>query len=74
LAEIGVAAKDIRWKSLRGKRNGAPLGPRDNKMRAVEAPLRSWATLMLQLRRGMGVGAKADVLAYLLGINVLPVE
>jgi len=74
LAAVGLAAKDIRWKSLRSKRASSDLGMRDNKVRAIEAPLRSWATLMLQLRRGMGVGAKADVLTYLLGINVTGLE
>lgn len=74
LAEIGLAAKDSRWKSLRSRSRTGDLEVRGNKMRAVEAPLRSWATLMLQLRRGMGVGAKADTLSYLLGINVIPTE
>lgn len=74
VAEIGLAAKDLRWKSLRSRGTGKDLGVRGNKQRAVMAPLRSWATLMLQLRRGMGVGAKADVLTYLLGINVVTTE
>ena len=72
LAELAMRdAKDARWKSLRTK-NGADLGQRETKARAIEVRLYSWATLVLQLRRGMGVGAKADVLAYVLGMNVIP--
>jgi hypothetical protein len=67
LAAVGMdEAKDIRWKSLR-RNQAAELGARDNKVRAVDVRSNSWATLLLQLRRGMGVGAKADVLAFLLG-------
>lgn len=70
LARVGVdEAKDSRWKSL-SERTADDLGSRDNKVRAVEARLSSWATLMLQLRRGMGVGAKADVLTFLLGTSL----
>lgn len=69
LAEVGIEeAKDSRWKSLR-KKGAAQLGARGNKIRSVEARLGSWATLLLQLRRGMGVGAKADVLGFLLGTS-----
>ncbi len=69
LAAVGMEeAKDIRWQSLRRSR-AAELGARTNKVRAVEVRLTSWATLLLQLRRGMGVGAKADVLAFLLGTS-----
>ena len=74
LAELGVRdAKDARWKSLR-KKAGVDLGQRESKARAIEVRLYSWATLVLQLRRGMGVGAKADVLAYVLGMNVVSTE
>jgi hypothetical protein len=68
LATFGVKeAKDPRWHSLR--RGGkAGLGERSNKVRAMPVGFGSWATLQLQLRRGMGVGAKADVLAFLLGV------
>lgn len=72
LAELALReAKDARWKSLRTK-VAADLGQRESKARAIEVRLYSWATLVLQLRRGMGVGAKADVLAYVLGMNVVP--
>ncbi len=74
LAEIAInKGKDARWASLRTK-GTLVLGARANKNRAVEVPFRSWATLLLQLRRGIGVGAKADVLAFLLGANVLGSE
>ncbi len=69
LAVVGMEdAKDLRWKSLRRSRP-PELGARSNKVRAVEVRLSSWATLLLQLRRGMGVGAKADVLTFLLGTS-----
>ncbi len=72
LAAVGMReAKDARWKSLRTNVS-VELGQRKNKERAVEVRLYSWATLFLQLRRGMGVGAKADVLAYVLGTSTVP--
>ena len=68
LALVGLEeAGDVRWKSL-GASQGK-LGTRDRKARAIVPQLSSWATLMLQLRRGMGVSAKADVLTFLLGIG-----
>lgn len=74
LAELAVReAKDARWKSLRTKIS-ADLGQREGKARAIEVRLNTWATLVLQLRRGMGVGAKADVLAYVLGMNAVSTE
>lgn len=74
LAVVGIeAAKDQRWQSLR-RREAADLGARGDKVRAVEVRFSSWATLLLQLRRGMGVGAKADVLAFLLGTNETQAE
>ncbi|MGH7427933.1 MAG: hypothetical protein ACREMW_03455 [Gemmatimonadales bacterium] len=69
LAIVGMEdAKDLRWKSLR-KRQVHALGARDNRVRAVEVGSPSWATLFLQLRRGIGVGAKADVLTFLIGTS-----
>lgn len=69
LAEDRVErAKDLRWRSLR-KGEAALLGERSDKVRAAEPRDMSWATLLLQLRMGMGVGAKADVLAFTLGLN-----
>ncbi len=66
-------AKDARWKSLHGNVT-AELGQRGNKERAVEVRFTTWATLLLQLRRGMGVGAKADVLGCVLGLNVVTTQ
>ncbi len=69
LGAIGVEeGKDLRWASLRN-RQAADLGARDNKVRAVEVGSPSWATLLLQLRRGLGVGVKADVLTFLIGTS-----
>lgn len=75
--------KDARWRSLasdvtsdvvrytggRGAGNGGTGGDavRANKPRAVRATLADPAALLLRLRLGFGVGAKADVLAFLLG-------
>lgn len=69
LAKVAIRdGKNPRWESLELKRT-LDLGLRANKTRAAEVPLRSWATLMFQLRRGMGVGAKADALAFVLATN-----
>ncbi len=73
LAESRVAAKDARWSSL----NPGPkteLHERAGKVRATPPRYSTWATLMLQLRQGMGVGAKADALAFVLGLNDTPME
>ena len=69
LATVGVQdGKDLRWESLR-KGQVTDLGTRGNKVRAVEVGPPSWASLLLQLRRGFGVGAKADVLTFLIGTS-----
>ncbi len=73
LAATRVAEGDPRWKSLR-TRKAEPLGERTGKARAVEPPLASWASLMLQLRLGLGVGVKADVLTFMLGSSNLTPE
>lgn len=74
LAALGIAqAKDSRWRSLL-TRNQTPFEVRDEKTRAVAVRFETWATLLLQLRQGMGVGAKADVLAFLLGTGFNQVE
>ncbi|MEZ4457146.1 MAG: hypothetical protein R2882_11450 [Gemmatimonadales bacterium] len=73
LAEARVAAKDPRWNSLnRGSKT--ELHERGGKVRAAPPRYSTWATLMLQLRQGMGVGAKADALAFVLGLNNSPLE
>ena len=67
--------KDPRWSplasSISGRRGPATgeQSPRSNKLRAVRARLHKPAELMLRLRLGFGVGAKADVLCFLLGIE-----
>jgi hypothetical protein len=60
--------KDTRWRPLREKKS-AKFEHRDSKTRAAEPRFIRQATLMLQLRLGLGVGVKADVLTYLLGID-----
>lgn len=60
--------KDPRWKSLQ-MAAAERLDYRTSKRRAIEPQFSSWATLLLQLRQGMGVGAKADVLSFVLGLN-----
>ncbi len=59
---------DPRWESLT---HVAPddFDRRAGKRTAAEPVFSSWATLLLQLRVGMGVGAKADVLSFVLGLN-----
>lgn len=60
--------KDPRWKSLQMPA-AERLEHRPARIRAVTPQFSSWATLQLQLRQGMGVGAKADVLSFVLGLN-----
>ncbi|MGQ0648144.1 MAG: hypothetical protein ACT4P7_11270 [Gemmatimonadaceae bacterium] len=74
VARIAVGdGKDLRWRPLaglaRGKNPKSPDGARTNKRRAVKAPLSNPSALLLRLRVGLGVGAKADLLSYLLGIE-----
>lgn len=66
-ADVAITAKDVRWASIAHPGRDEPLG-RGNKLRATEVRFLHSATLMLQLRQGMGVGVKADVLSYLLAI------
>lgn len=68
-----IEGKDLRWRSLAGGASGSgsaraqPESSRTNKARAIRARLTEPATLLLRLRLGFGVGAKADVLGFLLG-------
>ncbi len=71
-ARVGHA-KDPRWRPLQ-ERDPGRVPARSTKARAVEPSFSSWATLMLQLRRGMGVGVKADVLTVVLGLNAVTTE
>jgi hypothetical protein len=74
LAQVALGeGKDLRWSSLvRGSpgRRGAPPeppSPRTGKGRAIRTRFQEGATLLLQLRLGLGVSVKADVLGFLLG-------
>lgn len=60
-ARSAAAANDARWKRYAGK---APLAARDKSARAPS--LSEPPALILRLRAGFGVNAKADVLAFLL--------
>lgn len=66
-------AKDLRWRSLLAvvrPRHGQASSDalvRTNKRRAIRVRLDEPATLALRLRLGFGVGAKADVLVFLIG-------
>lgn len=64
--------KDSRWRSVVADslaEPGSPIpSPRKNKDRAIPVRLADPAALLLRLRLGFGVGAKADLLGYLLGI------
>ncbi len=62
-AAEAVAAGDARWKRLAGK---AKVAARRS-VEAVTPDLRQPSTLMLRLRLALGVGIKADALAFLLG-------
>jgi hypothetical protein len=80
LARVALErGKDSRWRPLMGQtsavhpsmspshgRHIEGIRPRSNKMRAIRPKFTDPSTLMLQLRLGLGVGAKADVLTYLL--------
>jgi len=69
LAEI--AAKDggdPRWRPLRLPASALdPIPLRSGGTRAVRAPVATPPCLMLALRSGLGVNAKADIVAFLLG-------
>jgi hypothetical protein len=65
--------KDSRWRSALADSLAEPgirmPKPRRNKERAIRVRLEVPAALLLRLRLGFGVGAKADLLGYLLGIS-----
>ena len=70
LARI-MERSDPRWKSLLPKdevREPAPR-PYGDRDRAMPPRWRGSRTLMLQLRRGMGVGVKPDLISILLGLR-----
>ena len=67
VATIAVReGKDFRWRSVLPPDEDSSLGARSGKVRAQQPPFLTTATLILQLRQGMGVGVKSDVLAFLL--------
>jgi hypothetical protein len=57
--------KDARWKSML-RSDVSPLEYRKNKTRSVSAKLDSPSALMLRLRALLGLGIRADVIAFLL--------
>ena len=64
-AAAAAGAGDARWKRLAGKAR-AKVAARQS-VEAVTPDLRQPSTLMLRLRLALGVGIKADALAFLLG-------
>lgn len=73
-ARVAVTrGKDMRWRSLSLRataRDRTPIAsPRSNKERAIRARVADPAALLLRLRLGLGVGAKADVLGFLLALE-----
>lgn len=66
VATIALEAGDHRWKPLAAASAGTALTSRSGKLRASRPAFMQTATLMLQLRQGMGIGVKSDVLAFLL--------
>jgi hypothetical protein len=72
LARVAMdEGKDARWKPLA---DGRPADPRPRRApgRAIQRRFTNATALLLQLRLGMGVGVKADVLAFLLATNGAP--
>lgn len=65
-AALAVEAGDPRWRVLADGAATTPSGRADKGPR--ELRLVAPSTLMLRLRAGFGVGAKADLLAFLLGV------
>lgn len=66
-ARLATEAGDRRWKRHQGE-SGVGLVPREGKG-AERLALYEPTALVLRLRSGFGVGAKADLLAFLLGLG-----
>ena len=72
-ANLAVGSGDARWTSLAAEGHPTPQAfgrarfPRQEKG-PIALELLEPATLMLRLRAGFGVGAKADLLTFLLGV------
>ena len=64
MADVALLTKDFRWASVACHERQFPGG--DSGITAAKPQFTHSATLMLQLRQGMGVGVKADILAWLL--------
>ncbi len=60
---------DMRWATLAGGASDAAIGRPEKRPRELQ--LLEPSTLMLRLRAGFGVGAKADALTFLIGISSL---
>ncbi len=59
--------RDHRWKSFGPRPAARP--PRSEKLRQGGVELIEAPTLLLRLRSGLGVGVKADLLAFLIGVR-----
>ncbi len=70
-AWYAVQSGDKRWRSLAGTGEAEPRGPepRPEKWFGEGPELIEPAALLLRLRAGFGVGAKADLLGFLLGVD-----
>jgi hypothetical protein len=67
-ARLATEAGDRRWKRHQAEGGGFELAPREGK--GAERPaIYEPPALVLRLRSGFGVGAKADLLAFLLGLD-----
>ncbi len=67
-ARLAAEAGDRRWKRHQAEGGGFELAPREGKG-AERLALYEPPALILRLRSGFGVGAKADLLAFLLGLG-----
>jgi hypothetical protein len=65
-AADAAAVGDARWRRLAGKVRAGPAGRQ--RVEAAGPDLRQPSALMLRLRLSLGVGIKADALAFLLGL------
>lgn len=66
VAKVALEAGDHRWKPLAAVAGDTGPVARRAKSRAAQPAFALTATLMVQLRQGMGIGVKSDVLAFLL--------
>jgi len=67
VAAAGIEAGDYRWRSLSAPSGKSRAVGRGRKGRAVTVRFGTAAAVALQLRSGMGVGAKAEIIAFLCG-------